>query len=110
MKRNTNSVRSQKWFARNHLDNEFCKEYVDNLCNTQFEFNKYTFGVFNGSITALYITYGLYSYVVFADRDKVSLKVMEKNSSGNKDKYHELKLFYGDNCWYECLMWIKKRI
>ena len=110
MKRDTNSTRSRKWFTRNCLDNEFCKEYVDNLCSTHFGFNRYKFGVFNGDLTALYITYGLYSYVIFADRDNINLKVMEKNSNENKNRYHELRNFYGDNCWYECLSWIKRRI
>ena len=111
MKRDVNSTRSKKWLRRNSLDNEFCREYVDRLCNTQFEFDKYTFGVFNGADTALYITYGLHSYVIFADAENINLKMMEKNSNKvKKENYHELKTFYGDNCWFECLFWIKKRI
>lgn len=110
MKRNASSTRSKKWFSRNCLDNDFCREYVCNLCSTQFEFNEYKLGVFNYNLTALYITYGTHSYIIFADENDVDLKVMEKKIYGNKDRYHEIKSFYGDNCWFECLLWIKNRI
>lgn len=109
MIRDTNSKRSQKWFARNNLDDDLCMEYVNDLCEIHFGFKDYTFALFDETM-ALYISYGLYSYVIYADRFETCLKLLEINSNKHdKNRYHKLKVFFGDSCWFECLSWIKKR-
>lgn len=107
MIRDINSARSKKWINRNDLNSAFCKEYVDNLCCVQFNFKIYNFSIFNNN-ASLYITYGLNSYVIYVDNSVIGLKLMEKNK--NNDSYHELLYFYGDNCWFDCFLWIKNRI
>ena len=111
MKRNFDSNRSKRWFLRNDLNNDSCSGYVDKLCKCQFQFDNYNFCIFDSDKKSLYLTYGLYSYVIFADPELVGLKVMEKNfNSLEKDKYHKANEFFGDSCWFNCLSWIKKRI
>lgn len=110
MKRNSESRRSRKWVARNNLDNLLCREYVESLCRTYFSPDSYNFGNYNGQ-TSLYFAYGLQSYVLFVDEEAVSLVLLEKNTdNSNKDKYHKIKEFNGDSCWFECLLWVRKRI
>ena len=111
MKRKTNSVRSIKWIHRNSLNNENCEEYVRNLCKVNFGFTQFDIKEFENYGTCLWITYGLYSYIIYISVDDVCLRLLEKKiNSSNKDKYYDVdKIFFGDCCWYECLRWIKKR-
>jgi hypothetical protein len=109
MQRTANSARSKKWLNRNRLDNDFCKEYVDSLCKQKFSSTEYSFATYNGDSTALYITSNLHSYMIFVDEEYICLKLMEENTK-ESNRYHELKIFYGDNCWIECLSYIKNRI
>lgn len=112
MKRNCNSSRSQKWISRNSLNNPLCVSYVNKLCSIQFEFTNFDFKPYDKESDALWITYGIHSYIIEIDEDLVGLKVFEKNcNSSTKDRYHLLdKNFFGDSCWYDCFYWIKNRI
>ena len=110
MVRNPNSTRSKKWIERNSLNNESCRRHVEKICKINgFEYFK--FGEYDCEEQSLWVTYGLYSYVIEIDKEKIYLKVFEKNTNQkNKDRYHLLdKYFTGDSCWYECLNWIKNR-
>lgn len=110
MKRDFHSTRSKKWFARNSLESSSCRSYVHNLCEINFEFDNFDIKPYNGT-DVLFVSHGLYTYIVFADNVDVGLKILEKNSNtGRKDRYHSIdKMFYGDSCWYNCLDWIKNR-
>lgn len=108
MKRDCNSVRSKKWINRNSLENDFCKEYVDNLCSIHFNFNIYNFGVYKEFGNSLYINYGIHNYIIYIDKNDICLKLLEKNKN-SEFNYHFINSYFGDNCWYECLNWIKKR-
>ena len=110
MKRNPNSSRSIRWVKRNSLNNESCKRYVEKLCKSM-NFEYFKFGEYDCEEQALWITYGLYSYIIEVNKEEICLKVFEENTNQkNKTKYHLLeKYFSGDTCWYECLNWIKKR-
>lgn len=111
MKRSCNSLRSQKWIQRNSLDNDSCVLYVSRLCEIEFEFSNFDIKPFDSEKNSLWISYGLYSYIIGIDENSVCLKILEKNTNDiRKDRYHLLrKRFYGDSCWYECFDWIKNR-
>jgi hypothetical protein len=112
-RRNPDSSRSQKWLKRNSLENPSCEEYVRNLCENM-GFTLYDIKSFSFKHKALYITYGIDSYIISVSQDDMALTIMEQNTVGankNKDRWHRMidRIFYGDSCWYDCLMWIKKR-
>ena len=111
MKRNPNSSRSIKWIERNSLNNESCKRYVEKLC-ISMNFEYFKIGEYDIEEQALWITYGLYSYIIEVDKDDISLKVFESNKNQKEEmRYHIMqKRFNGDSCWYECLTWIKNRV
>lgn len=111
MKRNHNSLRSQKWLQRNSLNNSSCISYVLKLCEIEFEFSNFDIKPFDSDDNSLWLSYGLYSYVIGVDKDNICLKVLERNTNDSrKDRYHLLKKkFFGDACWYDCLDWIKNR-
>ena len=111
MKRSPNSSRSIKWIVRNSLNNDNCKRYVEKLC-IFLSFKYFKFGEYDSEEQALWITYGTKSYIVEIDKENICLKILERNNYfSDKDRYYLLdKFFTGDNCWYECLNWIKCRI
>ena len=102
MKRNCNSNRSKKWFNRNNLSNLYCKYYVENLCNIEFEFDYYEFIKYKG-YNALHIIFDHSDYFLYADEYEVSLiSIKELNN-----KELSVEKFDGDTCWYDSLFWIK---
>lgn len=111
LKRDCNSFRSLKWIQRNSLDNPSCVSYVVRLCEIEFGFSNFDIKPFDNEDNSLWLSYGLYSYIIGIDKDNICLKVLEKNTNNiHKDRYHLLnKTFVGDACWYECFGWIKKR-
>ena len=111
MKREINSSRSIRWIKRNSLNYKSCEEYVLSLCKSVFNFKEYTINEYEEDEKALWLTYGLYSYIIFVSCDDINLKVLEKNKlKKNKDNYyHEIRAFNGDSCWINCLNWIKNR-
>lgn len=110
MKRKSNSTRSVKWLKRNSLGNPSCERYVRCLIENHFEFDIYEINETDSTNKVLRITYGCFSYIIETDDNDICLKVLEKNTNTEKDKYHLLKKkFYGDACWYNCLDWIKTR-
>lgn len=111
IQRKVNSFRSLKWIKRNSLNYESCCDYVVSLCKDYFKFNNFKIDLFNDDENALWITYGLNSYIIFVSKENVSLMLFEKDKNNIKqDKYHYFKKFTGDACWYNCLSWIKNRI
>ena len=75
-------------------------------------FECFNFTEYDCEEQALWITYGLYSYIIEVDKENIVLKVFEKDTNHNdKTRYHILnKVFFGDSCWYECLNWVKNRM
>lgn len=111
MKRNPDSIRSIKWIERNSLNNPSCRKYVEVLLTNKFKISTYKFCEFDTEEIALWITYGLFSYILEADKDNICIKILEKDAIGAKDKYHlSKKVFYGDTCWYDCISWIVERL
>lgn len=109
MKRQLGSSRTNKWLKRNSLNQDTCCSYVVSLCENHFKFDKFKIDMFNNISKALWITYGLYSYVIFVDEKEINLLVLENLIIDNNNKYREVKRFNGDACWYNCFTWIINR-
>lgn len=100
-----------KWIKRNSLNYESCCNYVSSLCEIVFNFENFKIELFKDDEKALWITYGLHSYIIFASDTEINLVVLEENTGKQGyNKYHKLKMFNGDTCWYNCLSWIKNRM
>lgn len=110
MRRNPNSTRSLRWIERNSLSNPSCANYVTSLLNNRFGMSTYKIAEYDTEEPALWITYGLFSYILKIDSDNICIKVLEQRVGNTKDRYHTItKTFSGDSCWYECFLWITKR-
>ena len=79
------------------------------MCKIIFNFKTFKIDKFQDDEQALWITYGLYSYIVFVSKEDVGLGVLESKINNVDNKYHKIKIFYGDACWYQCFDWIKNR-
>lgn len=108
LNRNALSNRSAKWLQRNSLSNDGCRNYVKDLCDCVFDIKEYKIEEYCGDYS-LYITYGLYSYIIYTNKSSVCLNVADKKI--NEEKYYMIsnKTFVGDKCWYDCLEWIHQR-
>lgn len=111
LERNKLSSRSLKWINRYSLNNNLCVENVVSMCKYVFNFETFKISNYKDS-AALWLTYGTKSYIAFISTENVCIEVLEKNINNALDnKYHKInKIFFGESCWYNFLLWVKNRI
>ena len=107
MQRQIESRRSQKWLQRNDLENSSCCYYVSELCKYKLPGCSFNIAQYNGRV-ALWLTYGLNSYIIYVCEEEVTLHIDLLKSNNNITQLN--RIFYGDACWAQCFDWVKTRM
>lgn len=97
------------WQKRNSLKNN--EDMVCRLCK-QLKIDRYNITINCSGELDLIVEHNLDSYKVQNDRDQLTLNLLERNKALNKkdkEKYHLIMTFEGDDIWYSILKYIKNR-